>query len=429
MKHLTLFLIGGLLFIGAGEVAFGEEKDSSEYVSRAEYEKLKQEFEAFKTQVQQSLQQRGAPLDTEQGEVVAEIEEELKTLKEQVEEVRPGLTNFVLTGYGFGNFTDTEGSDSKFTAGFNPIFLWKLNDQLLFEGELELELEDGSTVTGLEYADILYFLNDYVTVGGGKFLSPFGIFRERLHPKWINKLPNAPLGYASGAARLAPGSQIGAQARGGIPLIADSKMNYTLYISNGPTLNTGASNAGELSFTNTDDNNSNKALGGRIGFLPIPELEIGYSGETSRVGSRDTAFHGVNALLQELDLSYVRDFEPIKGYIDFRSEWIWSDVDPVDYGTSGGAFENKRWARYYQIAYRPSKFSLPIVKDLEAVFRFDQIDQPSAAPTSIDRKRYTGGLNYWINASTVAKVAYQSEIQDEGGTNQHSLMAEMAVGF
>ena len=130
-------------------------------------------------------------------------------------------------------------------------------------------MEDGSTTVALEYADVSYLLNDYITLGAGKFLSPFGIFRERLHPKWINKLPNQPLGYASGASRLAPSTQIGAQVRGGIPLIGDSKMGYTLYASNGPILQTAANNAGQISFKNTDDNSGNKAFGGRIGFLPI----------------------------------------------------------------------------------------------------------------------------------------------------------------
>ena len=402
-------------------------------VSLEEFNKLKADYEQLKGEVKELKQLSREQRQVAKEPAVSEDEyvtvEEFEALKEQVEEARPGLSDFVLTGYAFSTFTDTEGSDSNFTAGFNPIFLWKLSDKVFFEGELEVELEDGSTVVALEYADVSYFLNDYVTLGAGKFLSPFGIFRERLHPKWINKLPNQPLGYASGASRLAPSTQIGAQVRGGIPLMWDSKLGYTLYVSNGPTLQTGATNAGQLSFTNTNDNNSNKAFGGRIGFLPIPELEVGYSWQTSGAGSRDTAFHGVDALLQEVDFSYTRDFDLIKGTIDLRSEWLWSNVDSIDYGTSGGAFKNDRWARYLQAAYRPSKLGNSILKNLEFVFRFDQIDQPSDAPTSIDRKRYAEGLNYWINPSTVAKLAYQSETQDEGGTNQHSLMAEMAVGF
>ncbi len=402
-------------------------------VSMEEFNRLKTDYEQLKGEVKELKQLLGGQRQVAKEPAVSEDKyvsvEEFEALKEQVEEVRPGLTSFALTGYGFSSFTDTEGGDSNFTAGLNPIFLWKLSDKVFFEGELELELEDGGTAVGLEYADVSYFLNDYMTLGAGKFLSPFGIFRERLHPKWINKLPNQPLGYASGASRLAPEAQIGAQVRGGIPLIGDSKMGYTLYASNGPTLETSATKAGQLAFKNTDDTNSNKAFGGRIGFLPIPELEVGYSWETSRPGARDTAFHGVNALLQEVDLSYIRDSDLIKGVIDLRSEWIWSKVDSVDYGTTGGAFKNDRWSRYLQAAYRPSKVNHSILKNLEFVFRFDQIDQPSKAPTSIDRKRYTEGLNYWINPSTVAKLAYQSDAQDEGGTNQHSLMAEMAVGF
>lgn len=401
-------------------------------MSLEEFNKLRKDYEKLKEEVQELRQVLERQRAVARPAVAPEEEyvsvEEFEALKEQVEEARPGLSDFVVTGYGFGNFTDNENADSNFTAGFNPIFLYHVSDKLLFEGELEIELEDGATTTALEYGDVSYLVNDYITLGAGKFLSPFGIFRERLHPKWINKLPNQPLGYQSGASRLAPSTQIGAQARGGIPLFGESKMGYTVYLSNGPTVQTGATNAGQLSFTNTNDNNNNKAFGGRIGLLPIPELEVGYSWETSRVGASGSAFDKVDALLQEVDLSYVRDSDLIKGALDLRGEWIFSDVDPVSYGT-GGAFKNERQSRYLQVAYRPSKLDLPIVKNLEGVFRFDQIDHPSHAPTLTDEKRYTWGLNYWLGSSTLVKLAYLKDDKDETGTDVNSVMAEVASGF
>ncbi len=423
-----------VLFLGFMVIASPVMAGDGGIVSVEEFNKLRGDYEEMKKEVQllkQALEQRPKVQQTKataaSGEYVSV--EEFEALKDQVDEVRPGLSNVVVTGYGFGSFTDAENADSNFTAGFNPIFLYQMNDRILFEGELELELEDGVTATALEYADVSYIVNDYITLGAGKFLSPFGIFRERLHPKWINKLPDQPLGYKSGASRLAPSTQIGAQVRGGVPLpIGESKMGYTFYLSNGPTVQTGANNAGQLSFTNTNDNNNNKAFGGRVGILPIPELEVGYSWQMSRVGASGSAYDKIDALLQEVDLSYVRDSELIRGAIDLRSEWIWSDVDPVNYGT-GGAFKNRRSARYLQAAYRPSKLDLPIAKDLEGVFRFDQIEHPSHAPTLTDQKRYTWGLNYRLNPSTVVKAAYQKDDQDSTGSNQNSFMAEVASGF
>ena len=144
-------------------------------------------------------------------------------------------------------------------------------------------MEGNETEVGLEYAQISYLLNDYVTLGAGKFLSPFGVFRERLHPAWINKLPDAPLPFGHGG--LGPTSELGFEVRGGIP-VGPTKMNYTVYVSNGPRLITDEDHeAGLLSSSNFEDVDDNKAIGGRIGFLPIPELELGYSMQYAEVAS------------------------------------------------------------------------------------------------------------------------------------------------
>ena len=86
--------------------------------------------------------------------------------------------------------------------------------RVLVEAELELEVEDSETNMELEYGEITYLVNDYVTLGAGVFLSPFGVFRERLHPAWINKMPDAPL--ALGHDGINSQSELGVQARGAL---------------------------------------------------------------------------------------------------------------------------------------------------------------------------------------------------------------------
>ncbi len=433
MKNVTsCFVAVFLLLMAAGSTAVCAQgaKADEQYVSRAEYEKLQKDFEALKSQMQQVLerQQVAAP----QQQAIAQndlgsVQTELQVIKKKVKELTPGTSNFLLTGYAFTDITDSKHSNSVFTAGYNPLFLYRVSDKLQVEAELELSLEDGATTTSLEVANMAYTVNDYMMLVGGKFLSPFGAFTERLHPKWINKLPNKPLGYPDGAAMLAPEQQIGVEARGGVPLIKETKANYAFYVSNGPKLHTDtAVDAGELDFTNTNENNNNKAFGGRVGFLPIPELEVGYSFETSRPGGTDTG-HNVRALLQGLDISYKRDFDPLKGTIDLKGEQIWSSVDAFDYGT--GAFKNNRSSHYLQLAYRPSLLKMPVVKNLEAIFRFDQINQPADAPSHTDEERYTWGLDYWLNPSTALKIAYMKDNPDTSGTNQSTFMGEFVVGF
>jgi hypothetical protein len=80
----------------------------------------------------------------------------------------PGSTKFMLTGYGAAGFEARQHSDAVFGAQFNPIFLWKISDRLLFEGELSLELEDGETSTKLEVA------NAPNLIKGGEDLSQIG---------------------------------------------------------------------------------------------------------------------------------------------------------------------------------------------------------------------------------------------------------------
>src|SRR6185437_1636781 len=244
---------------------------------------------------------------------------------------------------------------------------------------------------------------------------------ERLHPAWINKLPEFPLVYAEDDG-LVPFSSLGFELRGAFP-VKSTKFDYAIYAANGPALNTDPDAAGKLIFDNFDDINDNKAVGGRIGFLPIPELEIGYSIQEAEVGSG--AFKGVNALLQGVDLSYMRDSESLRGTFDLRAEWVWSQVDRATYGTV--TFDNKRNGGYVQVAYRPTKLN-GWVSNLEAVCRYDRIEQPRGAPGSFNDQGITFGLNYWFGPTAVLKTAYQIDNRDEGG-NRNAFFIQAAIGF
>ena len=97
-------------------------------------------------------------------------------------------------------------------------------------------------------------------------------------------------------------------------------------------------------------------LGGHVGFLPIPELELGYGLQYSRVEA------GVDSWMQSVDLNYVRTSELLRGQVRVNAQWIWSQVGRVAYdagdfgGTAGNtfSFSNHRDGGYAQIAYRPT---------------------------------------------------------------------------
>src|SRR6266566_4282478 len=427
---------------------------SSDYVSRAEYDKLKAEHEAMKQELdalkatvqQMTARAASAPAEAAASQAVSEgkqvvapapseaateeLRQEMETLKTQVKETFPGTTKFLLAGYGAAGFTARSGEDPFFDAAFNALFLFKMTDRLFFEGEMELEFEDEETTINLEVAQAAYLLNDYMTIGVGRFLNPMNFFVERQHMNWVNKLPDKPLAVYDG---LFPESEMGAQLRGVIP-IGTTKLEYAAFVANAPGLITAPddlSELGMLDFDNDANTGGHVAVGGHVGFIPIPEIEVGYGIQRSRVGPRD---HAVENILQSADFSYVRDSTLLKGLINLRAQWGWSHVGRFVYDPNGsqgfGPFEfnNNRNGGYAQMAYRPTHIDNDILKNFEGVVRYDRLNQLHT-PVGFDEQRWTLGLNYWLTPSTVIKAAYEFDDKNGGERDQDAFMMQMAVGF
>ncbi|MGB2692628.1 MAG: hypothetical protein WBC96_09045, partial [Thermodesulfobacteriota bacterium] len=83
-----------------------------------------------------------------------------------------------LAGYASADYVSPENGNAAFVANFNPMFHFQYGDRILWEAELEVEVEeDGNTEIGLEYSSIDIILNDNMVLLAGKFLSPIGNFR------------------------------------------------------------------------------------------------------------------------------------------------------------------------------------------------------------------------------------------------------------
>ena len=371
----------------------------------------------------------------DQVQALDDLGKEVKQLKEMAKESFPGSSKLLLTGYGSAGFTAQDhGGDNLFSATLNPILLWKLSDRLLFEGEFEAELEGHETSLALEIAQLSYLLNDYMTLGVGKFLDPMNYFVERQHMAWVNKLPDKPLAVYDG---LLPESSVGLQIRGAIPA-GSRKFGYAVYVANAPELrvDTGSNEAadlGTLEFDNFDNVSKHVAVGGRVGFFPIPELEVGYGIRYADVTPPDSPNH-VNALLQSVDLSYVRDSAALKGIVNLKFQWVWSQVDRTTYDAAGDVggpfiFKNERDGGYVQLAYRPSRLENRWIKNLEPVMRYDMLNQ-ARTPTGVDERRLTLGLNYWLGPSTLFKVAYEFDHQKGPSADRHdAILVQFATGF
>lgn len=392
------------------------------------------EMKSFKARFEES-QKKTATQQKETEEALDDLDKQVKGVKQMAKDSFPGSSKLLMTGYGSAGFISQDhGGDKKFGATFNPIFVWKLSDRLLFEGELEAELEGHDTGVALEMAHLSYLMNDYVTLSAGKFLNPMNYFVERQHMGWVNKLPDKPLAVYDG---LLAETDLGFQIRGGIPA-GTTKFGYSLYVANAPELRVdtnsfGATDLGTLEFNNYDNVGKNIAVGGRLGFLPFPELEVGYGFQFSDVGPPGQG-GSLNSLLQSVDFSYIRDSERLKGLINLKAQWVWSQVDKLSYDPDGAVdgpfvFRNNRDGGYVQIAYRPTRVANAILKNLEPVFRYDRLSQARTA-TGVDEERYTVGLNYWLAPTTVFKAAYEWDQQSGPEADHHNaVLMQFVMGF
>jgi hypothetical protein len=338
-----------------------------------------------------------------------------------------------LAGYAdAGAMFQTGGGDDTFAFGhFNPMFHFQYKDIVLFEGELEFEInEDGETEVELEYAQLDFLVHDNVTIVIGKFLSPIGQFQERLHPTWINKIGYAPVGFGHDGAQ--PSSEVGVQVRGGISIGKRSMVNYAIMVGNGPRM--GHEGGLELEGFGRDDN-QNKAFGGRIGILPVPYFEIGGSYLTATVsgleGTGDLIPTTGNVKIWGADAAYTR------GPWDFRFEYLKTVRDALNSAEEeGGEVEAldqmvlKAW--YVQLAYRLSEItSSPFLQRLEPVIRYGKfrISGNHHLEEENAQTRLNIGLNYWIAPSLVARIGFEQRKFLVEGNKEKLILMQAAFGF
>ncbi|MFQ5514968.1 MAG: hypothetical protein ACE5FG_11080 [Myxococcota bacterium] len=364
-------------------------------------------------------------------------------------ETHPTSQLFV-SGYGAAGYSDQQNSDGSLSMLLVPIFHYKLSDQLHLTGELELDLRGSTSEVAVEYAQIDYLLNDYLTLSIGKFLLPFNAFSERLHPSWINKLPSLPPIYGahgSGGGIVPILSDTGVQVRGGLrlPWSIDergSRVNYAFYMTNGPRLEPesdfeklaefltdegviadeadllsalGVSHGGtEIEFGETfRDNNQNKAIGGRLGLLPVPQLEIGAS---FLQGSFDD-HSDLDLRLYGFDLSYrLGPLHLLGEFMDRRNDKVGGGTERINgYYLQGGLLLR-------DLASVAGPISTALDRT-ELVLRTGEVDD------DLDYRETTFGVAYWLTPSVPLKLAYTWRDEDHTEVNNDQLLLQIAFGF
>jgi hypothetical protein len=366
-----------------------------------------------------------------------------------------GNTKMLLTGVGWFGFSALTNNTNKTIPntsfndfGFSPMFLWKLSDKLFFESEIEIK-NDGtagnSAAFDLEFAKLSYSLNKYITIGAGKMLSPFGAYNERWEPNHIEKFPNAPLrpddGILPDDTHLFWGAVMGLDVRGAIPL-GSAKMNYTMFVCNGPTLHTEKDMGGLLQYENWNDNNNNKEVGGRIGILPFSNssLEIGLSAKRGIAGNQgDSLYKNIGATAYAVDFSYIKNIDAIKSIINIRGQFNSVTVNKANYQLTDSTtytFNNTMQSYFAQFSIRPSMLHNKILRKTELLFRYSAVTPPKDAVWSPKDKNGIGGsvtrmdvgLCYWLTWRTGLRFAYEMTSMPDG-TKNNAFVARFATGF
>lgn len=367
-------------------------------------------------------------------------------LKSEIDAQKKGDRKFLATGSANFYFKiDPDPAyweDNSMGGGWLPLFLWQPHKKLMVESHLHIEFGGHAEETGghahgaaaesaisfpeisISYAALNWMLFKNSTLVSGYFLSPFGIFNERLHPEWINKFYDTPFGMGHENS-LFPQSELGVQLRGTVPL-KKVRNNYSIYICNGPQLDTTIETGGKLLYSSVSDNNSGKAIGGRIGVLPIykSNFELGFSAQYGRVGPDKTLYRNVNAILAAGDLSYNKNCTKLKGSINFKAQYNFASVGRATYqgifehkvtpsffhgneDTLNYSFDNTFSSYFIMLSYRPENIQNKFFSKLEYCLRYDEYNLPEQAVWFDSDKRISLGINYWINTNSSIKFSYQ----------------------
>lgn len=355
--------------------------------------------------------------------------------------------NLVLAGYGSASWgAKTQGEfQNEFTASVSPVLLYDFGSDLLFEAELEFGLSGEATTTTLEYAQIDYMGFETVVLVAGKFLLPFGVFGERIHPTWINKLPTAPLLYGHAHGGVAEGSLLpvlsdaGGMFRWAQPTSSATRMDLSLFVTQGPKIvedvahddgdtheavvaapaqqlstvpghdDAGIASAYEIPSVgfgvSFSDNNTNKMLGGRFGIVHGGTFEAYVS-----------AFHARYDPGNFLDYNgFSLSAEWRSGPFEIRSEGVLVQQE----FEAESSFERLEQPGYYVQASR--RFG-----GFEPVVRWDQLldGKVNSEVVRPGRDVLALGLTYWMGVTAPIKLAYEIE-QDQSDR----FILQWAMGF
>ncbi len=346
----------------------------------------------------------------------------------------------ILGGYMDIAYTNraNQGDESFFDQNrLVPFIYGDVNDHVKFAAEIEFE--HGNEL-GIEFAIIDYLVNEPFNVRAGIILMPVGKV-NLLHDSPLRDLTERPMV----SRRIIPSTwdEPGVGVYGTFYPTSLSQVNYEIYVTSGFTNAFGGQNnpnatsnittinglRSARSSSTSFDNNSGKAVVGRVAFSPILGIEIGGSGF---FGSYDPGSKRSLAL-------WAVDWTFQRGPFEFIGESAWAYIKGNNLNANGATFNTnpRRMQGYYmQLNYHflpqwltdlaPSHFRQE-VSTFTAVVRWEAMSLGAdlATPNLGERERLTVGLNFRPTEDSVFKTDFQYSPQEiTNGTNNIGAISE-----
>jgi hypothetical protein len=346
-----------------------------------------------------------------------------------------GSHQFTWNGSVSGSFIYDRGNNTNtFALAFQPLVIYRLNDWISFEGEMDGLLPQGSSAQfALPVAMFQLFLNDYLQVNAGLFDQPFGDWYEAQSASWVNRFITAPLLY--GAEAIIPPTELGLQLRGGLQWGAlGQDLDYTTWVANGPGFDSALPQpvVGQTlnPVNNIQINTNGKAFGTRIRFYPFP-----LDSNLGRLEMGASTYNG-KWLNGNWFNSWGVDYAYLNGNLQTRGEYVQTYRQ-----MPGGAAQDKRQGWYIQFGYFLQGLSLPqlplgldrYIENLEPLIRYSGVNQRAIVADEISTVPGIGfsgspsiftphsrevalGIDYWIEPSIVWQTEFDIELPRAGGT-------------
>jgi len=346
-----------------------------------------------------------------------------------------GATKFLLAGKAAMSWTNTqvEGTPSSHTFFPDALMLMplvKVNNHLFLDAQVEVDANGigGGAAINLVEMIAYYRLCPQASVFFGNFSPKYGLYLGVLDD-FTNRYLTDPIGMGRG-----PQTQTGLGIQGGLQT-GYSKMNYQLYISNGPqhtidTTTMGTSNlTGQLNYDNYLDNNNNKAIGGSIGWLPFSNssLQVDVSGQyTGKTGPDNSPLDSIyphSSTSLAFDLNYYHVFDPIM--VRVLAEYNSTTTKNYDYpfsvtDTTGTKsliipkFDNVLSGWFAGATIRASGSQSKFMSNLELGARVGSYTPPKYSDASLTdapwgenaKTQTTICLTYWFTWKTPLNFAY-----------------------